>query len=140
MLSFRLKKQTIENIADTNLKNSNLAVNIAVSNIRIRIHLFLKSNVYILNSEVFCSTMLFDKILLFVILSRFKRWKFMKIWFFLFVQNLIAPLLNQPPLSSKHIGVRVNKINKCHGRLLKHLPYIYYSLVGTLKDSMAKQA
>ena len=73
MLSFRLKKQTIENIADTNLKNSNLAVNIAVSNIRIRIYLFLKSNVYILNSEVFCSTMLFDKILLFVILSRFKR-------------------------------------------------------------------
>ena len=42
-------------------KNSNLVVNIAVSNVRIQIYLFLKSNVYILNIEVFCSTMLFNK-------------------------------------------------------------------------------
>ena len=42
-------------------KNSNLVVNIAVSNVQIRIYLFLKSNVYILNIEVFSSTMLLNK-------------------------------------------------------------------------------
>ena len=36
----------------TIFKNSNLVINIAVSNVRIRIYLFLKSNVYILNAEV----------------------------------------------------------------------------------------
>ena len=42
-------------------KNSNLVVNIAVSNVQIRIYLFLKLNAYILNIEVFCSTILLDK-------------------------------------------------------------------------------
>ena len=41
-------------------KNSNLLVNIAISNVRIRICLFLKSNVYVLNIEVFSSTMLLN--------------------------------------------------------------------------------
>ena len=36
-------------------------VNIAVSNVQIRIYLFLKLNAYILNIEVFCSTILLDK-------------------------------------------------------------------------------
>ena len=42
-------------------KNLNLVVNIAVSNVQIQIYLFLKSNVFILNIEVLCSKMLFDK-------------------------------------------------------------------------------
>ena len=42
-------------------KTSNLVINIAVSNIQIWIFLFLKSNIYILNIEVFCSAMLFNK-------------------------------------------------------------------------------
>ena len=42
-------------------KNSNLVVNIAASNVPIRIYLFLKSNFHILNIEVFCSTILLYK-------------------------------------------------------------------------------
>ena len=43
-------------------KNLNLVVNIAVSNVRIQIYLFSKSNVYyISDTGVICSTVLLDK-------------------------------------------------------------------------------